>query len=47
MQNVVSSIDEAKPNMNRSYAILSKMDVEVPKAEALKRIAKQMVEQGL
>ena len=47
MQNVVSSIDQAKPELNRSYALLSKMDVEVPKSEALKRIAKQMVDQGM
>ncbi|MCX6111737.1 MAG: hypothetical protein NTY22_00380 [Proteobacteria bacterium] len=47
MQNVVSAIDRTKPNLEKSYAILSNMDIEVPKAEALKKVAKRMVDQGL
>ena len=47
MQNVVAAIDQAKPNMNKSYAVLDNLYVEVPKAEALRNIAKQMVAKGL
>ena len=47
MQNVVAAIDQAKPNVNKSYAVLDNLYVEVPKAEALRNIAKQMVAKGL
>ncbi|MEI6092836.1 MAG: hypothetical protein WCQ47_04045 [bacterium] len=47
MQNVVGSIDSAKPNVEKSYTLINQMYVEVPKAEALREIAKKMVAQGL
>jgi hypothetical protein len=47
MQNVVSAIDKSKSSINKSYVVLNTLHTEIPRTEALKKIAKQMVEQGL
>lgn len=47
MQKAVASIDNARPNVEKSYAVIDQLYVEVPKAEALREMAKRMVERGL
>lgn len=47
MQNTVASINSARPAVEKSYAVINQLYVEVPKAEALREMAKRMVERGL
>jgi hypothetical protein len=47
MQNVVSAIDNSKGSIDKSYVVLNSLQAEIPRSEALRKVAKQMVEQGL